>query len=144
MLLVWELDAGFDTPLANRPVWSLDGELLGIPDLLDVAAGVVGEYDGAHHRDRARHRRDVARTELFLKHGLEQFVVVAGDSDELMVERMRAARERAARRPTSEPSWTIDPPPWVMPDRSLDERLDFADSLREQSESYRDHLQRAG
>lgn len=48
--LRWQLDAGMPRPLVNQPVWSLSGRLLGIADLLDPVAGVVGEFDGADHR----------------------------------------------------------------------------------------------
>src|SRR3954447_802486 len=49
MRLVWVLDAGLPVPAVNQPVYDLDGRLLGVADLLDVAAGVVGEYDGEDH-----------------------------------------------------------------------------------------------
>jgi hypothetical protein len=44
--------------LVNRPVFDQHGHHVATPDLLDVEAGVVGEYDGAMHRGRARHARD--------------------------------------------------------------------------------------
>ena len=56
MRLVWVMDAGLPTPLCNEPVFSLDGQLLGYPDLFDPEAGSVGEYDGADHKDGKRHR----------------------------------------------------------------------------------------
>lgn len=112
--LVWELDAGLPRPLCNRPVFDLRGNLLGYPDLLDPVAGVVGEYDGALHKARERHRRDVAREEGFRSHGLEYFTVVAGDLADrrLMVARMLSARERARFLPPQRRQWTLDPPPW--------------------------------
>ena len=63
--LRWLLDADLPEPLVNPPVFGRDGRLLGYPDLLDVEAGVVGEYDGVGHRSREQHRRDVQREERF-------------------------------------------------------------------------------
>ena len=79
MRLCWVLDAGLPPPLCNRELFDLDGNLIGIPDLFDPVAGLVGEYDGADHKDGQRHRRDVAREERFRDHGLEYFEVVGGD-----------------------------------------------------------------
>lgn len=126
--LLWVLDAGAPEPLANRPIWSLDGTLLGVPDLVDVEAGVVGEYDGALHRERARHRRDNDRIEAFAAHRIERVAMVAGDSDAVVAERIVAARSRAAWLAPAERSWTLDPPPgaWIPPQirgRGLDARL---------------------
>ncbi|QBR93172.1 hypothetical protein [Nocardioides euryhalodurans] len=114
LFLRWVLDAGLPVPLVNRPVFDLRGRLLGYPDLLDPVAGVVGEYDGAAHRGRDRHRRDVAREQCFRDVGLEYFTVVAGDlSDErLVVDRIRSTRARARFGSPSERQWTLAPPPW--------------------------------
>ena len=112
--LIWILDAGLPAPLCNRAVFDLDGNLLGYPDLLDPVAGVIGEYDGADHRSVERHRRDVAREELFRDHGLEYFTVVGADLSDLglVVARMRRTRERAKFLPPESCAWTLDPPPW--------------------------------
>ncbi len=61
MRLIWILDAGLPRPVCNRALFSLTGELLGVPDLLDVEAGVVGEYDGADHLADNRRYRDLGR-----------------------------------------------------------------------------------
>lgn len=114
MRLIWLLDAGLDPPLINRPVFDREGNLLGIPDLLDPASGVVGEYDGVDHKDARRHRRDVAREERYREHGLEYFTIVGGDMLDrgLCVDRMMAAQRRARRTPESTRRWTIDLPEW--------------------------------
>jgi hypothetical protein len=111
---VWLLDAGLPPPLCNRPVFSLDGRLLGIPDLLDPAAGLVGEYDGADHLRRDRRRRDITREQRYRDHGLEYFTVVRGDLSDrpAVVRRMCAARQRALQRSETAPLWTIDEPAW--------------------------------
>lgn len=74
--MVWQLDAGWARPLCNRPVFDLEGRLLGVPDLLDVELGIVGEFNGGDHRGIARHRRDVRREDGFRRSGLEYFEVV--------------------------------------------------------------------
>ena len=82
---------------ASRPrVYDLDGRLVGIPDLFDEEAGLVGEYQGEDHKDGQRHREDVEREEKFRDHGLEFFEVVGGDlaRRQLVVDRMRNARAR--------------------------------------------------
>jgi hypothetical protein len=112
MRLCWVIDAGFPTPLCNRPVYDLHGRLLGVPDILDPVAGVVGEYDGDDHKRGERHRRDVAREALFRDHGLEYFSVVGGDLRDraLVAARMRNARARARFLEPDACPWTLTPP----------------------------------
>lgn len=126
MRLVWVLDAGWPEPACNRTVYAPNGQILGRPDLLDMETGVVGEYNGAFHRGRARHRSDVGRAELFRSHGLQPFEVVAGDGPEVQIARMRSARERALGGATPR-RWTTDPPPGALvpAEMSVDEELDL-------------------
>lgn len=137
--LIWVIDAGLPRPLCNRPIFSIDGKLLGVPDLLDAEFGVVGEYDGADHQAADRRFRDLAREQVFRDHGLEYFTAVAADLHHVdeTVERIRATFERArATTGSREKRWTLTPPPgWVpFPDETaLDERLDFKDFLAEVS-----------
>ena len=79
MHMVWRLEAGLPPPLLNRPLFDRHGRLLGYPDLLDVEAGLVGEYDGADHRGAHRHSKDVGREDLLRRHGLEVFRVTGPD-----------------------------------------------------------------
>ena len=60
-------EAGLPPTLVNVPVFTLGGRLLGYPDLLDVEAGLVLEYDGADHRKVARQRSDNLRDEGFAR-----------------------------------------------------------------------------
>ena len=101
-------------PLCNREVFDLDGRLIGVPDLLDVEAGLVGEYQGEDHKDGARHRKDVEREERFRDHGLEYFELVGGDiaRRHVAVTRMLNARRRAKFLPPESRAWTLEPPPW--------------------------------
>jgi hypothetical protein len=131
--LIWVLDAGLPTPAVNRPVFSLDGRLLGIADLLDEEAGLVGEFDGADHRAAARHSKDVQREDRFRRHGLEVFRVTGPDllHPERVVNRMLSARQRALSLPPGRRAWTTRPPPWWEPSSSLDDFLDHREVLRE-------------
>ena len=109
MMLTWRLDAGFPSPLMNREVLDRAGRRLAVVDLLDTESGSYGEYDGEAHRDRARHRRDVERAEALREVGLEGFTVVAGDSVDVQVARMRSARRRALWLPEGSRAWRVGP-----------------------------------
>lgn len=133
MRLIWTEDAGLPRPLVNQPVWELDGSLLGIADLFDPVAGVVGEFDGADHRWASRHARDVAREDRFRRAGLEYFKVTGPDIDDrlLVVERMTSTRARAQGTGVVRRRWTLDPPPGRQPGPCLDDLLDHRDVMRE-------------
>ncbi len=114
MRLVWVLDAGLPRPLCNWPVADLHGRRLGRPDLLDDELGVVGEYDGAHHRTAHQHARDVAREERFRAAGLEYFTVVGPDQYDIALVRARIEATCARARRRAEPRrWLVarDPGP---------------------------------
>jgi hypothetical protein len=124
--LIWQLDAGLPRPLVNQPVFDLHGRLLGIVDLLDPVAAVVGEYDGADHRSARRHSADVDRESRLRAAGLEVFRVTGPDVSrrEVVVQRIREARARAARLPAGPRQWTTVPPPdWPL-ELPLHERLE--------------------
>lgn len=82
----------------NREVLDPGGRRVAIVDLLDAETGTYGEYDGELHRSRSRHRRDTERADALRDLGVESFTVVTGDSREVQVRRMTAARGRAAAR----------------------------------------------
>jgi hypothetical protein len=113
MRLIWELDAGLPHPDINQPVWTLNGRLLGLADIFDPVAGVVGEYDGADHRIAKRHSSDVAREENFRRQGLEYFKVTGPDMHNVprIVDRMHSTRSRARWSTPADRRWTITPPP---------------------------------
>jgi very-short-patch-repair endonuclease len=133
MHMVWRLEAGLPPPLLNQPLFDRQGRLLCYPDLLDVEAGLVGEYDGAHHRGPGRHSKDVGREDLLRRHGLEVFRVTGPDlrSPGRVKERMLEARSRAKFLPEAERRWTTTPPPGWEPGPTLDERLDERDLKRQ-------------
>ncbi len=110
MRLVW-VGCGFPPPMCNQPVYDLDGRLVGVPDLFDPEAGLVGEYDGAHHKRRDQHRQDVAREQRFRNVGLEYFTVVAGDATHVVRERMEQARLRSRFLAPESRAWTVTSAP---------------------------------
>ena len=140
---VWTRDAGLPRPLCNRPVFDLDGHLLGTPDLLDPVAGVAGEYDSELHLERERRRRDVERESLFRGVGLEPVAMLTGDLTHpwSFVARLRDAYARAAQRPVSSRRWTIATPPWWTPTVTVDQRRALSDDQRA---SWLRHRRRAG
>jgi hypothetical protein len=141
MRLIWMLDAGLPRPLCNRAVYDLGGRLLGVPDLLDPVAGVVGEYDGDEHRFAVRRARDAEKDDLYRRAGLEPFRVVAPDLIEVgkVVDRMRATHDRATR--ASHPRlWTLEPPAGVAPRQSLDDLLAEREHYRRLGREHQEFL----
>lgn len=128
MRLVWVIDAGLPSPMCNVPVFDRGGTHLGTPDLLDVEAGVVGEYDGALHLEGAQRRRDRRREEAFRDVGLEYFTMLAGDSTNraAMAHRMRATRGRARWLDEPERAWTVQPPHWWIPTVTVEQRRNLS------------------
>lgn len=124
MSLIWQLDAHLPRPLLNQPVFDRNGRHVGTPDLLDVEAGLVGEYNGALHLIGERPAADVRREERFRDVGLECFTMLAGDSAnrEEMARRMEAARRRARWLPPDQRAWTVEPPPWWIPTVTVEQR----------------------
>ena len=118
--LAWEQVTGA-RPLTNRPVFDLAGRHLGTPDLVDPATGVCGEYDGDHHLTRQQRRRDLAREQLLLDHGLQPFVVVGGDLGATFGSRLTSALARAERA-TGPRRWTLDQPDWWVDTSTVERR----------------------
>lgn len=120
--LAWQRCVG-TRPLTNRPLFDPSGRHLGTPDLLDPVTGVCGEYDGDHHLDRVQRRRDLAREQRMLDHGLTPFTLVAGDlGGGRLQARLRSAMVRAARLRPEDRRWTLDPPPWWRPTLTVAQR----------------------
>lgn len=116
MRLLWTLDAGLPEPWVNPVVRLGDGFLVGMPDLLDLASGVAGEYDGAGHRAADQHASDNAREEGLEDAGL--LVVRFGGVDlgprrTRSVARLSSARRRGLSAPRPR-RWTASEGP--LPD----------------------------
>jgi hypothetical protein len=120
--LVWVLVAGLPPPLCNVPVFDRAGRHLGTPDLLDVDAGVAGEYDGSLHLHGAQRARDVRREHAFRSVGLEYFTILAADDQGTAARRMLTTRERARFEPPVQRRWTIEQPAWWIPTETVAQR----------------------
>lgn len=123
--MIWVCDAGLPPPLVNRELFDLDGRLICVPDLLDVEAGLVVEYDGAEHRRARRHSKDVAREEACRRLGLEYCKVTGPDMHSVptVVDRLLSTRSRALFLEPDQRRWTVIPPPGWRRHESLDQKL---------------------
>ena len=106
--------AGLPRPLVNRPVFDLEENFLGRPDLLDPEAGLATEFDGKGHREREQHRSDNIREE---KLEASNLTVCRVDSLDLreprpLRERLRARHAQGLRRDRSQDRWTLVEPAW--------------------------------
>ena len=91
--VLWVVEAGLARPECNPYLIGELGQVVGMPDLLLVASGLVGEYDGAYHRDLRAHTLDNAREEDFESLGL---VVVRATSLDLGPRRLVTVRRFVA------------------------------------------------
>lgn len=132
--LHWVLDCEFPAPLCNHPVFDRRGNFIGTPDLLDVEAGLVGEYDGALHLEGRRRARDLMREAAFRRVGLEYVTMVAADRADpwsTIVPRSIEARSRARFQAEARREWTVVPPPWWTPTVSVAQRRALTADQRE-------------
>lgn len=122
---IWTHVAELPRPLCNVPVFDRAGNLVGVPDLLDEEAGMVGEYDGAVHLHQRR--EDLDREARFRALGLEYVTMVAGDSHQPtnMAHRLRRAHDRAAFAAPSQRGWTVEPPRWWIPRETVAQRREL-------------------
>lgn len=132
MRLAWR-ESRLGVPLANRPVFDRGGRLLGTPDLIDPAAGVVGEYDGRHHLQHEQRVGDVDREERFRSRGLE-VVTMLGADREGFIRRLVAAYRRAHGRA---PTWTLEQPAWWTDTSDVAARRALPPDLRHRLLRYR-------
>ncbi|MFL6159452.1 MAG: hypothetical protein ACJ72D_25485, partial [Marmoricola sp.] len=107
--LIWTLDAGLPSPWVNCPVADPSGKFVAEVDLLDPVLGLVGEYDGAHHRSAAQHTTDVRREDALRNLGLEYVTATGRDLTQphQLVTRILAARDRASRVPANRRTFLI-------------------------------------
>lgn len=138
MRQVWRERTG-RRPLCNAPIFDTRDRLIGVPDLLDPLAGVVGEYDGALHLEGGQRARDLRREGRFREHRLEPVTMVAGDlpdpSD--FERRLASAYARAGERSGGDRSWTIRPPDWWVPTQTVAQRRSLPPWQRDRLLSHR-------
>ncbi len=118
--------------LTNPPIFDRHGRHLVTPDLLDLEAGVVGEYDGAIHLEDGPRRRDLDREALYRDHQLELVTMMAGrraDSASFLV-RLDAAYRRAAERRGSARTWTTEQPAWWVDTSTVARRAELTAEQR--------------
>lgn len=109
--LVWTVDARLPPPLVNQDLVDRAGRFVCRADLLDLEAGVVGEFDGADHRSAERHTRDVRREERCREVGLEYVKVTGLDMLDpgRVAARLLAVRARAKFAPPGRRAWRLKP-----------------------------------
>jgi hypothetical protein len=139
MVLIWRIDAELPSPMCNRPLFDVDGRHIGTPDLVDVEAGVIGQYNGQLHLAGAQHAIDLQAEERYRSFGLECFTMVAADRGNVgrMVARMHAARSRARWEAESKRRWTVEYPSWWTPTHTVELRRGLDDEQRRRMLRYR-------
>ncbi len=114
--LLWTLSAKLPPPRVNQPVFSVEGQLLGYPDVFDPEAATAGEYDGEDHRDLRNHTSDNIREESLEEHGVVVARVTAVDLRRPTATAQRLARawRRGMARDVSRDRWTLEQPAWFV------------------------------
>jgi hypothetical protein len=135
LLTRWrEQRPGRTPPLCNPPIFDLRGRHLTTPDLLDVEAGVIGQYDGLVHEAIRVRRRDLDVEELCRDLGLEVVTMLSTDLRDLRSfdRRLAAAYERAdqRRREHSDRAWTLEQPGWWTDTSTVARRRALDDEAR--------------
>ncbi|MEO5663381.1 MAG: hypothetical protein ABIR39_08845 [Nocardioides sp.] len=135
---VWTRMARLPRPLCNAPVFTLQGLHVGTPDLIDPVLGLVGQYNGSDHITLAGTANDLKKDAAYRDLGLEPVTMVASDWADLddFTARLLAAARRARCR-TAKPLWTVEPPAWWTPTRTVAQRRALAEWQRERYLRYR-------
>ena len=121
MRLLWEVELQQRRPLCNWPVFDRDGRHLGTPDLIDPVAGVIGEYDGEHHREPDQAAHDAEREAEFRGAGLECVTMTSSDlpPTSQYLDRVEAAYYRAGRQASRPRGWTTTLPAYWVPTHTV-------------------------
>jgi hypothetical protein len=141
--LIYVIDLELPWPLCNRPIFDLDGRHIGTPDLLDVEAGLVVEYEGGLHLEGHRRGADLQKEAAYRRVGLEYVVMVAADwasPESTIMPRIRDARQRARFEAMATRRWTVEPPPWWTSTTTVDARRALSASQRARLLRYRARL----
>lgn len=137
MRMSWEAAFEGARPLPNVPLFDLTGRHIGTPDLVDVARGVAGEYDGLVHLGRDQRRADRTRDERFAAHGIQLVRWLSGDRPGDFLARLARAYDAAAAVGGSR-SWSADPPRGWVSTTTVDARRALTPSERDRLLRYRE------
>jgi hypothetical protein len=130
MRLQWVLGLGITTAVTNRPVFDASGSFVGTPDLIDLEAGVAGEYDGSLHLPGVQRAKDIRREGLFRRVGLEYVTMTAADRRDPADFLQRTLDAQARARHLTR-RWTVDPPAWWVPTTTVAARRALTTAQRE-------------
>ena len=100
---------GLTDVVCNRPVFDLEGNHVGTPDLLHLPTGTVGEYDSALHLAAAQRGKDVRREGAFRRLGMEYVEMVTADLADPR-DFLRRTQDAVERSRALDRRWTIVPP----------------------------------
>jgi hypothetical protein len=137
---IWIVVVELPRPLCNQPLFDRNGRHVGTPDLIDVEAGLVGEYEGGLHLEGARRGADLKKEAAYRKLGLEYVVMVSADwasPETTIVPRLLEARGRARFAAESARDWTIEPPPWWISTTTVAARRALTEAQRVKLLRYR-------
>lgn len=134
MRLLWTGENLRPRPLTNRPVFDQAGGLIGVPDVIDPFAGLVGEYDGEVHLTGGQRARDLHREARFREVGLEYVAMVAADWHQPgdFLDRLDQAYRRAAKRSVNQRWFTLTAPSWWTDTSSVEARRRLSPGQRSQ------------
>lgn len=109
--VMWR-EAGLPAPLVNPVILDGDGRRCAMADLLDEAAALVIEYDGAHHADATQRAQDDDRTQRLHALGLHvvrvNSVDLRADRRWSTFQRLRRLREQRAASVAGQPRrWSV-------------------------------------
>lgn len=137
--LVWMVMADLPRPLLNAPVFDQQGHHLGTPDLLDVEAGLIVQYDGRTHLELQSRAKDVLGEEVYRRHGLECLTVLGPHLQDrsALAARLVEARQRARFEAGSTRTWTVARPGWWVPTHTVALRRSLTEKQRERLLRYR-------
>ncbi|MCP3422782.1 hypothetical protein [Nocardioides pinisoli] len=135
---VWTRMTDLERPLANRPVFSLDGHHVGTPDLVAPVLGLVAQYNGSDHLSLAGAAADTKKDAAYRDLGLETVTMLATDRSDLddFVARLNAAARRAAAG-NGRRLWTLQEPAWWTPTHTVALRRGLQDHDRTRLLRYR-------
>lgn len=140
MRCAWYLEGRKPMPLANRPVFDLTGRHVGTPDMIDMEAGVFGQYEGGKvHLVGAQRSTDIRQDAAYRDLGLDGVTMVAEDCRDTraFIGRLHEAYARASRRPFEERRWLLEPPPWWVPTVNVEQRRALVGTERDRLLAYR-------